>query len=140
METSVRKAVLLAVLLWAPMTLTAGQELERIPVRAGFLPIDDGSYHVVILTDEKNNLVAFCPTGWSEGYIHAQIRNKNQPGAYSNVGCWIASSTDPQKAVIKFRYMGIPDLSVREFNFSAAKVQRMVFEWRTERLFPSPSN
>jgi hypothetical protein len=134
------RALAALTLLCVPITLVAPQEPERFSVRAGFVPIDDGSYHVVILTDVKSNgFPTFCGPGWSGGMILTEAKDAFRPQSIvtNPAGCWSATNSDP-KGTLTFRYLDLSNgSSVKEFKIDASMTRRMIYEWRTERLFPA---
>ncbi|MDN8047596.1 hypothetical protein QZN20_09940 [Burkholderia multivorans] len=126
-----RKAAVCFALFVAASSASADGSGDRFPVRAGFVPISDGSYHVVILTQDAAD-ATYCAAGWHAGLIQTQVKSANGP-IVSNVGCWgsaQASQTD------SFRYFDLTAGSVKEFPIDARKMLPMTYEWRTERLFP----
>lgn len=113
----------------------------RFTVASGFIPIDDGSFHVVVLTnDSVGEMPApnFCGSNWSFGLIQSQYRSVNHNNALitNPTGCWAASGSDPKISHISFRYMDLQSGVVREFKIDPKRLRRFIYEWRTEKLFP----
>jgi hypothetical protein len=104
-------------------------------VKVWYGPIDDGSYHGVILLD------AHCDLDRTLGnqvpklaIIMHQFKRPdgvvvNNPGA-----CWGASGKD----AIIVKYMdpsAQPAQFVKQFQIDAASAHPMIWEWRTDKLF-----
>ncbi|MGU2444442.1 hypothetical protein ACTXHA_28915 [Burkholderia cenocepacia] len=119
---------------FATSTAIAQESPDRFPVKAGFLPISDGSYHVVLLTNDSS-IEKYCQPNWHVGLIQTQFKTPKGP-VVGNVGCWGHTASSQS---ISFRYFDIAQGGVREFQLDASKMMPMVYEWRTERLFPQAS-
>jgi hypothetical protein len=138
--------VAVAVILFTSIVGNAAEQPDRFPVAARFVPIDDSSYRVVILTQDssspapKGYLPKYCGEGWNVGFIQAEFKDNSKAGALvtNPSGCWAASGSNPHKDTITFRYLSISTGTVREFTIEPSRMRRMLYEWRTERLFPFP--
>jgi hypothetical protein len=126
-----RKAAVCFALFVAASSASADGSGDRFPVRAGFVPISDGSYHVVILTQDAAD-ATYCAAGWHAGLIQTQAKSLKGP-IVANVGCW-GDAQSPQS--ISFRYFDLAAGGVKEFSIDGGKMMPMTYEWRTERLFP----
>jgi hypothetical protein len=131
------KTSITGILLFIPIAISIGQEPDRFSVAAGFVPTDDGSYHVVILMSDAITL-SYCGAGWSAGVVQTEFKDASKVGGVTTnpSGCWAASSSDPSKTTITFRYFEISDGKVKQFKIDPSQMHRMIYEWRTERLFP----
>lgn len=108
----------------------------RIPVVAGFLPIDDGSFHVVILLNDPANL-PFRGAHWNVGLIQTESKGANAGAVTNPTGCWTSTGVTQGTDTIQFRYMSPTDGAVREFGIEPIQLHRMIYEWHTERLYPT---
>ena len=117
---------------------------QRFPVTAGFVPIDDGSFHVVILTTDSvgaSPVAKYCGANWRYGLIQSQDRSpmRNNAIITNPTGCWVASGANPETSSITFRYFDMSLGAVREFLIDPKRMTKFTYEWRTERLFPPTS-
>ena len=105
---------------------------ERLPVRAAFAPIDDGSYHVVLLIDDGHPC-DIKKTSSRVALVMNQFKNPN--GVFvSSIGCWDSSATDVVTVTYENPSTANPTHS---FNLALSSTRKMIWEWRTERLFPT---
>jgi len=133
-------SMFLVVLCVATSALAEGQA-SRFPVRAGVVTIDDGSNHFIILTDNKvGSVPTYCESGSSFGLIQTEMKIVNQGGGSSiktnPSGCWLTVQPGSTKTQIRFRYFNLAEAKVKEFMIDPARMSRMIYEWRTEKLFP----
>jgi hypothetical protein len=106
---------------------------DRIPVRVAFAPIDDGSYHVVLLVDDGHP----CDIKNVSSRV-ALVMNqfKNPSGVFvSSMGCWDSSAID----VITVTYENPSTVNpTHSFKLALNTTHKMVWEWKTDRLFLIP--
>lgn len=137
------KVCLAILLVLFAYTATAASERspDRFFVVAGFVPIDDGSLHVVLLMNDPVGLgqyPKYCGQDWSVGFVQSQYKNPLHHNVIETnpSGCWTALGQNPDKVTIIFRYFDITSSSIREFKIEAKRMHKMLYEWRTERIFP----
>lgn len=108
-------------------------EPDRFPVQAGFVAIADGSYHVVILAEDKA-FSNFCGPEWKVGLIQTQFVNQaaqtRTPTTNPN-GCWITGANGS----VSFKYFDMTAGAPLQFNIQQSSLKPMIYEWRSERLF-----
>ena len=105
---------------------------ERFPVQAVQATIDDGSLRTVILMDDKASFLKYCPTG-RVGFVQFE-------GAKTNPsGCWVAPGSEAHPKFIQFKYINIQTGELKAFLIDPARVERKIYESRTERILPLSS-
>jgi len=109
---------------------------ELVPVRVAFAPIDDGSYHVVVLIEDHKS----CNLG--PGTEHSQVvlikdQFKNPNGAFvASMGCWEVSGD-----IVTVKYMNPSTATLwHKFNIKFSATQEMIWKWQTDSLFPQGSS
>lgn len=126
------QAYLLVWLVAIPLATNAASsdnQPDRFPVLAGQIIIDDGSLHTVVLLDNKADFLNYCA-----GYRVAFIQSENEKTNPS--GCWLPAGAPPLSRLINFRYTNIKTGKYHEFYIYPSQMERKIYEWRTERLFP----
>jgi len=119
--------------------LTWAQTPELIPVRVAFVPIDDASYHTVVLVDDGKP----CPTphevqGPTAHYGFVMNQFKNPQGAWVEaMGCWDSDAD----ATVKVEYMDAStSILWHHFTFRMAEARRMTWDWRRDRFTPADTS
>lgn len=132
------KRKLLAILLLSATSLAAAQPIATQPavisVQAGFVPIADGSYHVVILANDQA-ASDYCGAEWKAGLLQAEFEDPTPPkrGPLTNPsGCW----TNTGSGTVSFKYFDFMTGAVRQFTIPKASLRPMRYGWRTQRLYP----
>ena len=108
---------------------------ELVPVRVAFAPIDDGSYHVVMLINDNK------PCNMGPGTEHSQVviikdHFKNPNGVFvASIGCWEVSGD-----TVTVKYMNASTNTLwHKFDIRFSATQQMIWKWQTDSLFPQGS-
>ena len=106
---------------------------ERILARVAFAPVDDGSYHVVVLIEDNKPCNMGPGTERSQAaLIKDQFKNPN--GVFvANMGCWEVSGD-----MVTVKYMDPSTATLwHQFNIKLSATQEMIWKWQTDSLFPA---
>ena len=97
------RALLFMISLATFAAANAKDQPARFPVGAGLVPIDDGSFHVVVLMPDTVGsppIPVYCGANWSLGLIQTQFKSPAQNNAIvtNPTGCWLSSALTQNRA------------------------------------------
>jgi len=124
---------------FAAQPLYSLESPDRIPALVSFAPIDDGSYHVVLLIDDGQPCGAphaedgVVYEGNSSRLALIMHQGKVPSGGYGiALGCW--SSAGVSKGTVSYMDPATTTLW-HHFHVDMAITRQMIWDWKTERLF-----